>query len=741
MDIKRLFVLVLLILVNAACLMAQETVSITDITSGRYRAQTISDIQPLEGVSRYAQISDDGQMVVSSDFSTGLVVDTIVDVAELTDIDDCALSVDGYVLSPNGKMVLIQYETNPIYRHSFTADYVLYDKQQKKSRHITRYNDQQQVPQFSPDSRWIAYVKDNNIFLQDVKSGTLTTVTTDGVKNKIINGIPDWVYEEEFSFNSAYVFNADATSLCWLKFDESDVATYSLQLYRGQRPAFAAFDDYPGEYSYKYPKAGYANSKVSAWSYDIASGKTLRINLPTQEDDYIPRIFSTEDPNQILLLTLNRHQDHLCVYSANPHTGTCERIIEEHGDRYIKEEVLENIKITKEHILLPSDRDGFMHLYLYDLKGNLVRQIDAGDYDVDEVYGYDEKTGRTYFSAARPTPSERQVIVADKKGTITPIASKRGWNTAVFSSDFKYFVNRWSDADTPYIYDIFDNKGKYHKTLLNNQGLRDYVNSMNLSKKEFFSFTTSEGVTLNGWMLRPADFDPQRKYPVVMHQYGGPGSQQVVNSWSIGSMGQGGMFDYYLTQHGCIVVCVDGRGTGFRGSEFEKCTYLKIGELEARDQVETALWLGKQNYVDADRIAIWGWSYGGFNTLMSMSEGRPVFRAGVAIAPPTNWKYYDTVYTERYMRTPEENPDGYAINPINRAEQLHGALLICHGLADDNVHPQNTFEYTEALVQEDKDFKEQIYTNRNHGIYGGNTRNHLLRQVSSFILKELGVED
>ena len=387
MDIKRLFVLVLLILVNAACLMAQETVSITDITSGRYRAQTISDIQPLEGVSRYAQISDDGQMVVSSDFSTGLVVDTIVDVAELTDIDDCALSVDGYVLSPDGKMVLIQYETNPIYRHSFTADYVLYDKQQKKSRHITRYNDQQQVPQFSPDSRWIAYVKDNNIFLQDVKSGTLTTVTTDGVKNKIINGIPDWVYEEEFSFNSAYVFNADATSLCWLKFDESDVATYSLQLYRGQRPAFAAFDDYPGEYSYKYPKAGYANSKVSAWSYDIASGKTLRINLPTQEDDYIPRIFSTEEPNQILLLTLNRHQDHLCVYSANPHTGTCERIIEEHGDRYIKEEVLENIKITKEHILLPSDRDGFMHLYLYDLKGNLVRQIDAGDYDVDEVYG------------------------------------------------------------------------------------------------------------------------------------------------------------------------------------------------------------------------------------------------------------------------------------------------------------------------------------------------------------------
>lgn len=434
---------------------------------------------------------------------------------------------------------------------------------------------------------------------------------------------------------------------------------------------------------------------------------------------------------------MNRHQDCLRLYAATPASGETRMLIEESVPKYIKEGAMSDIAILKDYILLPSDRDGHLHLYLYDKEGKLIRQIEKGDYDVTAVYGYDERTGNTYFQAAKRQPMQREIYVADKKGRVTAIAGDEGWNMATFSGDYRYLLNCWSNADTPFTYTILNGKGKVIREVLNNDSLRANIAKYNPTKKEFFSFTTSEGITLNGWMIKPSNFDPSQKYPVIMHQYSGPGSQQVVDNWNVGSMGNGGLYDYYLAQKGYIVVSVDGRGTGARGSEFEKCTYLKIGELEAKDQVETALWLGKQTYVDPSRIGIWGWSFGGFCTLMSMSEGRNAFKAGVAIAPPTNWRYYDTVYTERYMRTPQENPDGYAINPINRAEKLHGKLLICHGLADDNVHPQNAFEYSEALIQADKDFKENYYTNRNHSIYGGNTRNHLLRQVAEWFCENL----
>lgn len=378
-----------------------------------------------------------------------------------------------------------------------------------------------------------------------------------------------------------------------------------------------------------------------------------------------------------------------------------------------------------------------MHLYLYTLDGKLIRQIEKGDYDVIRVYGYDEKTGKTYFQAAAKTPMQREIYVADKRGNVSCLSDRDGWNNAVFSGDYNYFLNTWSDRNHPYVFTIYDNMGKAVREVLNNNKLMADLEKFEIPKKEFFKFTTSEGIELNGWIMKPADFDASKKYPVIFHQYSGPGSQQVVDSWAIGSMRNGGVFDAYLTQKGFIVACVDGRGTGARGADFEKSIYLRLGDLESKDQVEAALWMGKQSYVDASRIGIWGWSFGGFNTLMSMSEGRKVFKAGVSIAPPTNWRYYDTVYTERYMRTPQENAAGYAINPIERAGKLSGKLLICHGIADDNVHIQNTYEYTEALIQADKDFKENFYTNRNHGIFGGNTRNHLLRQVSDWFIEHL----
>ena len=434
---------------------------------------------------------------------------------------------------------------------------------------------------------------------------------------------------------------------------------------------------------------------------------------------------------------MNRHQDILNIYTVNPRSTVSHLIIKESVAKYVKEEAMEGVTVIGNNILMPSDRDGYMHLYLYNMNGQLMRKVIGGQYDITNVYGYDSTTGDIYYQAAVLNPQDRQIMVCHKNGRIERLTEKEGFNSAIFSKDFKYFINVWSDRNTPYITTLRNSKGGVESTLMDNKALEKTLNQYSLGTKETFTFTTSEGVKLNGWMVKPAGFDASRKYPVIMFQYSGPGNQQVLNSWSAGSMGQGGIFDQYLAQKGFIVVCVDGRGTGGRGSEFEKCTYLKLGDLESKDQVETALWLGKQSFVDKNRIGIWGWSYGGFNTLMSMSEGRGVFRAGVAVAPPTSYRFYDTVYTERYMRTPNENKAGYDDNPITRAPKLHGSLLICHGLADDNVHPQNTFEYAEALVQADKDFKMNVYTNRNHSIFGGNTRNHLLRQITEFFIEKM----
>ena len=589
----------------------------------------------------------------------------------------------------------------------------------------------QQTPVFSPDGNQIAFVRDNNIYLVNLLSDSAESqVTKDGKRNEIINGIPDWVYEEEFSTNSSMVFSADSRQILWIRYDERAVKQYSMQLFKGLRPERKEFAEYPGAYTYKYPVPGESNSKVSVWSYDIQSCQTRQIDVPLDADGYIPRIKATSDPAKIAVFTMNRHQDRLRIYMANPLSAVCQLTIEDQVEKYIKEDVLEDVQITNQHILLPSERDGYNHLYLYDLNGQLLRQIVTEKYEVKSVYGYDEKTGDTYFAANPSGAMEQQVMVAHANGKTEVLTPKAGVNKAIFSQNLKYFINSWSDIDHPVQYTLCRNNGKTLVKLIDNQQLLQKLAGYELGQKAFFSFTTSEGVQLNGWMVKPADFDASKKYPVIMYQYGGPGSQQVLNQWGIGMNGNGAILEQYLCQEGYICVCVDNRGTGGRGADFEKCTYLRLGELEARDQVETALWLGQQSYVDKDRIGIWGWSYGGWNTLMSMSEGRSVFRAGVAIAPPTNWRFYDTVYTERYMRTPQENQQGYDdVNPIARAAQLHGALLICHGLADDNVHYQNSAEYVEALVQADKDFRQLVYTNRNHSIFGGNTRNHLFRQA------------
>ena len=713
---------------------AAQKLTIADVTSSKFAPKVVSGINPIEGTDTYARISDDGKRIVTYSFKTGRELSVLFDVNNT--MGEKIKSFDGYTMSPDGTRMLIQTKTNYIYRRSYTAVHYIYTI---ASRKLERLSDggPQQVPTWSADGQQVAFVREGNIFLVKLLyDNAEIQVTKDGKFNEVINGIPDWVNEEEFGFNRALTFNADGTMLCWIRYDESKVKTYSLQMYKGMRPEHSEYTDYPGFYSYKYPKAGQDNSVVTAWSYDIKSRKTLRLNVPIDADGYMPRIKSTVDPNRIVVYTMNRHQDQLCLYAVNPRTTVAQLLIKESVPKYVQESAVEAIKFVGNNIILPSDRSGFMNLYIYNMNGHLQRTI-GGKFDITEVYGYDAKTGDVYYQAAALAPTDRQVYVNHKNGKTERLTDAEGWNSALFSGDFQYFINTWSDYNTPYVYTTRTRAGKVISTLQDNSQLRQTIKEYGFCKREAFSFTTSEGVTLNGWMLRPLDFDASKRYPVIMHQYSGPGSQQVKNAWSSGSMGQGGAYDSYLAQQGFIVVSVDGRGTGGRGAEFEKCTYLNLGDLESRDQVETALYLGTLPYVDKDRIGIWGWSYGGFNTLMSMSEGRPVFRAGVSIAPPTNWRFYDSIYTERYMRTPKENPDGYATNPIERASKLHGALLLCHGTADDNVHPQNMYEYSEALVQADKDFRELLYTNRNHGIYGGNTRNHLLRQVAQFFMTEL----
>ncbi len=721
------------VLLSAATqLLAGEPISLKDITKGEFAAKRISGINPLSGTAEYAQISSDGKKIVKYSFKTGKETGVIFDLDNVR--GEKPESFTGYQISSDGQYLLIQTDVRPVYRRSFTADFYVYSVRDKMLKRLSA-GGPQQIPTFSPDSRHIAFVRNNNIFITD--GTTERQVTHDGEFNKVINGIPDWVYEEEFGFNNALAWSADGKSLSWIRFDESAVKTFSLQSYKGASPVRSQYEVYPGEYSYKYPKAGEDNSKVSVWSYRLADGRTVQYQVPLDADGYIPRVKTAEGSDGIIIYTMNRHQDELNLYKANPATGACSLVIRESVPKYVKEEVVEGISILKDYILLPSDRDGHMHLYLYGRDGKLLRQLEKGDYDVTAFYGYDEKTGNVYFQAAKESPMQREVYVADKNGRVRRLSPASGWNNANFSGDFRYFLNSWSDRNHPYVYTLYDNQGKAVREVLNNDELVQKLGKYGLTGKDFFRFRTSEGVELNGWMVKPADFDASRKYPVIMFQYSGPGSQQVVDSWNVGSMGNGGMFDYYLAQKGFIVVCVDGRGTGARGADFEKCTYLRLGDLESKDQVETAIWLGSLPYVDAKRIGMWGWSFGGFNTLMSLSEGRAVFKAGVAVAPPTNWRYYDTVYTERYMRTPQENPDGYAINPIERAGKQSGRLLLCHGIADDNVHPQNVFEYSEALVQADKDFKENLYVNRNHSIHGGNTRNHLLRQISEWFIENL----
>ena len=731
---KKLSILMMLCL--CVLLGHAQQVTLQEVASGAYRTEGIYGIKPTLDGEHYTQISRDGKKIVKYSFKTGKEVATVFDVETAR---DCKLKhFDDYIMSPDETKILIQTETKSIYRHSFTAVYYIFNVRNNTLEPLSE-GGPQQVPLFSPDGNQIAFVRDNNLFLVKLLFGNSESqVTKDGKFNHILNGIPDWVYEEEFSFNRAFDFSADGTMLAYIRFDESHVPMYSFPWYKGLKPSLNQYTVYPGAYEYKYPMPGVDNSKVTVHTFDIKSKVTRQMELPLDADGYIPRIQFTNNPDVLAIMTLNRHQNRFDVYFANPRSTLCKLVVRDEAEQYIKEQAYGNMTFYPENFVMMSERDGYNHLYLYSAGGNLIKQITKGEFEVKEFIGWDKKNDTYYYTSNEGSPLRTAVYKIDKKGRKTKLSDKEGTHSAIFSKNLKYYINTFSNIDTPPVITINDNTGKTLTTLVDNQRLVEKVSKTDIVKKEFFTFKTSDGVELNGWMMKPANFDPNKKYPVIMHQYSGPGSQQVIDRWRIGARSDGGIFETYLAQQGFISVCVDGRGTGGRGAAFEKCTYLNLGVKESRDQVETALYLGSLPYVDKDNIGIWGWSFGGYCTLMSMSEGTPVFKAGVAVAAPTDWRFYDTVYTERFMRTPKENMEGYeASSAMNRVDKFHGELLLIHGTADDNVHLRNASEYSEALVQADKQFDMHIYTNRNHSIYGGNTTKHLLTRVTNFFIEHL----
>ena len=703
-------------LIAAAPVLAGQQLSMKEAAGTDFRPQTMAAVEAMADGETYAQISDDGKQIVNYSFKTGKQTGVLFDANTARGAK--VSRIDGYIVSPDGRHLLIQTQTKHIYRRSFTAVYYIYNVANNKMEALSD-GGPQQAPVWSPDGQQVAFVRDNNIFLVKLLyNNAESQLTKDGRRNEVINGTPDWVCEEEFAHNASLLFTADSKQVVWVRYDETQVPLHTLPL---------------SDYTYKYPRAGEQNARVQVMSYDIKSHQTRTIQVPLDADGYIPRIKATSDPTKILVFTLNRHQDCLRIFAANPMSTVCQQIIEDKVDKYINEDAYAQVHITGSSILMASQRDGYNHLYLYGLNGQLKRQVTQGRYDVCDVYGIDEQTGDVYYAAHDNGPADVRVFVAHSNGKTDCLTPQAGTSSAVFSTNYKYFIRTFSSLDTPPVYTLCNQSGKVLATLIDNQALKRKYETYDMGTKELFTLTTGEGITLNGWMVKPKNFNPANRYPVIMYQYGGPGSQQVRNAWNIGMNGQGAILEQYLAQQGYILVCVDGRGTGGRGADFEKCTYLRLGELEARDQVETALWIAQQPYVDKGRIAIWGWSYGGWNTLMSMSEGRPVFRCGIAIAPPTSWRFYDTVYSERFMRTPKENASGYDdVCPLARASKLSGALLLVHGLADDNVHFENTAEYVKALVDADKDFRQLVYPGKNHSITGGNTRNHLFRQCINF---------
>ena len=721
-------------LVAAICLFqvsivsAQKEITIDDIwTNGTYRSKGVPGFRFMNDGHHYSDLS--GNSILIYDFSSGKLTDTLLDV-NLLQLPTDEKQISDYAFSDDESQLLLKSGMEGIYRYSTKEWNYVYNMSSNKLEPLHDGSKQMHAT-FSPDGKKVAYVSDNDLYYRDLATGVNHRITHDGKVNEIINGSCDWVYEEEFSFTKAFEWSPDSRHIAYYRFDESAVKEFSMTYYTGAL--------YPQNVSFKYPKVGMENSKVTIHLYDTQKKNKIQVDRDSEPDGYIPRIKWTKDPEKLCVFWMNRHQNHLELLLADVNTGRTSLLLQEDNKYYI--DIHDNLTFLSQDdcFLWTSEKDGFNHIYLYGMDGTLKRQLTSGQWEVSAFYGVDEKNNTIYYQAAARSPLEREVYSVDLKGKNQKlITDKKGFNSAQFSTTFDLFVWTHSTINSPATYSVHNRKGEMIRLLEDNAALKKQQEQTQARPVEFYSFTTSEGVQLNGYQIKPYDFDPSKKYPVLMYLYGGPGSQEVVNSW-IGT-------DYWwfqsLAQQGYIVACVDNRGTGGRGEEFKKMTYLQLGKYETIDQIEAARYLGKQTYVDPSRIGIFGWSYGGYMSSLCLFKGNDVFNSAIAVAPVTNWKWYDTIYTERYMRDEKENKEGYESNsPINFVDRLRGNYLLVHGSTDDNVHFQNSAEMSAALIRANKQYETYIYPNRNHSIYGDNARRHLYVKMTDFLNEHLMPEN
>ena len=690
-----------------------------------FTAKGIDDMQSMNDGKHFTNILETsyGEAIVKYSYKTGKVVDTILKSKEIKFMDK-PFTIEDYLFSKDEQRIILKTDIEHIYRHSTKEFVVVFDLNTKKTHPIST-NGKIGLASFSTDGSKIAYVRENNLYYTNLNNMKEESITMDGVWNKIINGAPDWVYEEEFSFRKAFAWSPEGNFIAYYKFNEENVKQFNMETFDGGA--------YPIPYTFKYPKAGEENSKVSLHVYNVNEKSNKKLDLK-EDYEYIPRIKWTPNNNILSVQTLNRTQNHLKLLAVNVVNGGATTILSEKSKTYV--DISDNLTfLEKDNSLIwTSDKDGYNHIYHYSFSGQLINQITRGKWDVEHFYGVDEKKGLLFYSSSEVSPIERHIYSIELSGNNkTKLTSRSGTHEVSFSKNLRFYIDEFSTANTPPVITLFDQSGKKIRDLETNAALNKELSKYELSEKMFFQFKTSKDDMLNGWMITPPNFDESKKYPVLMYVYGGPGSQTVTDSWGHTNA----LWYQYLTQEGYIVVSVDNRGTGARGSAFKKCTYKQLGNLETEDQIEAAKYLGTLPYIDKNRIGIQGWSYGGYMSSLCLFKGADVFKAAIAVAPVTNWKYYDSIYTERYMQTPQENP-GYDDNaPIKYVDQLKGSFLLIHGMADDNVHFQNTVELINALNKANKHYDLYIYPNKNHGIYGGNTRYHLYTKITNFIFDNI----
>ncbi len=699
----------------------KKDITLDEIWNGTFRTERMNSLNSMNG-DFYSLLNFDrntkSTTVDKYSYATLEKVETIVNSNDLSEIN----VFESYDFNNDESKLLLGVDSEQLYRHSSLGIFYVYDLASKSLQLIDK--EKIQEPTFSPDSKKVAYAKNNNIFIKNLETNEVVQVTSDGKKNEIINGICDWVYEEEFSFVRAFEWSGDSKNIAFLRFDETEVPTFSMDI--------VGTGLYPTQQVFKYPKAGENNSVVSLNLYHVSDGKTTKIDLGNYE--YIPRIKWTNNSEILSVMTLNRHQNDLKLYAVNSVNFTSKVILNETDKAYV--DIQDNLTFLNDNSFIwTSEKDGFNHIYHYSKEGKLINQVTKGNWEVTDFYGINEKSNTLYYQSVEDGSMNRTIYSIKLNGTAKKrLTNASGTNEAAFSKNLNYFINTFSDANTPPIYSLYNGEGDLLKEILNNNELLKKLESYNLAKKEFFVLNTKNGA-FNAWMLKPNNFDPNKEYPVFMTQYSGPGSQSVSNTWNSSN-------DYWyqhLAEQGYIIVCVDGRGTGFKGANFKKVTYKELGKYEVQDQIESAIELGKRPYIDASEIGIWGWSYGGFMSANCLFKGNDVFKMAIAVAPVTSWRFYDSVYTERYMQTPQENASGYDENsPLNFANFLKGNFLLIHGSGDDNVHVQNTMRLTNALIEANKPFDMAIYPDRTHGIYKGkNTRLHLYEKMTRFIEENL----